>query len=142
MTEDGAMVGFVVVTHGNLATELIAAAEMIVGNMKKVRAVPIGSSCSPEKAREDIIRAIDSVDSGGGAIILTDLFGGTPSNLSISFLEEKKIEVVTGVNLPMMIKLNSIREAMDLDEMARFIKSYGRENITVAGELLKGDAAL
>lgn len=135
------MVGFVVVTHGNLAQELIAAAEMIVGELRGVQAVGISSSCSPEKAREEIIRAIDSVDSGGGAIILTDLFGGTPSNLSISFLEETKIEVVTGVNLPMMIKLSSIRESMDLNEMARFIKSYGRENITVAGELLKGEAA-
>ena len=140
MTQDNAMAGFVVVTHGNLANELIAAAEMIVGKMKNVRAVAISSSSSPEKSREDIIQAIDAVDNGGGAIILTDLFGGTPSNLSISFLEEKKLEVVTGVNLPMMIKLSSIREKMDLDEMARFIKSYGRENITVAGELLKGEA--
>ena len=141
MVQQNATVGFVVVTHGNLANELIAAAEMIVGKMKNLRAVAIASSSSPEKSREDIVRAIDAVDSGRGAIILTDLFGGTPSNLSISFLEEKKIEVVTGVNLPMMIKLSNIRESMDLDEMARFIKSYGRENITVAGELLKGESA-
>lgn len=132
------MVGFVVVTHGRLAAELISTAELIVGKLDGVKGVSISPSSPPEKARGLISAAIDAVDSGGGVLVLTDLFGGTPSNLSMSFLEEKKLDVVTGVNLPMMIKLATVREKMGLEEMAKYIESYGRENISVAGELLKG----
>lgn len=132
------MVGFVVVTHGKLANELIDTAKQIVGDLKGVEGVSISPACSPEKARGDILKAIKSLDGMGSILILTDLFGGTPSNLSISFLEDKKVEVVTGVNLPMMLKLSSVQEEMDLEEMAQYIQSYGKENISIAGELLKG----
>lgn len=132
------MVGFVVVAHGGLAKELISTAELIVGNLDGVRGISVSPACSPEEVREEISDAIDSLNDGSGVVILTDLFGGTPSNLSLSFLEEDKVEVVTGVNLPMMIKLSNIREKMGLEELAQYIRSYGRENISIAGELLRG----
>ncbi|MDH3974389.1 MAG: PTS sugar transporter subunit IIA [Deltaproteobacteria bacterium] len=134
------MIGFVVVTHGNLAAELISTAEMIVGKIEGIKGVPILQSLSQEDAREEISSAIKSVDKGKGVLILTDLFGGTPSNLSISFLEEKKVEVVTGVSLPMLVKLSNVRGNLNLEDMAKLIRSYGRENISIAGELLKGRA--
>lgn len=133
------MLGFVVVTHGNLASELIATTEMIVGQLEGVRAVSIAPSCTQEDARKRIAEAIGSVDKGSGVLILTDLFGGTPSNLSISFLEDKKVEIVTGVNLPMMMKLPNVRENLDIDDTAKILQSYARENISIAGELLKGN---
>lgn len=133
------MLGFVVVTHGNLASELIATTEMIVGQMEGVMAVSIAPSCTQEDARKSIGEAIGLVDKGRGVLILTDLFGGTPSNLSISFLEDKKVEIVTGVNLPMMTKLSNVRENLDIDDTAKLLQSYARENISIAGELLKGN---
>ena len=133
------MLGFVVVTHGNLASELIATTEMIVGQMEGVVAVSIAPSCTQEDARQRIGEAIVLVDKGSGVLILTDLFGGTPSNLSISFLEDKKVEIVTGVNLPMMMKLPNVRENLDIDDTAKLLQSYARENISIAGELLKGN---
>lgn len=133
------MLGFVVVTHGNLASELIATTEMIVGQLEGVIAVSIAPSCTQEDARKRIAEAIGLVDKGSGVLILTDLFGGTPSNLSISFLEDKKVEIVTGVNLPMMMKLPNVRENLDIDDTAKILQSYARENISIAGELLKGN---
>jgi len=131
------MIGFVVVTHGGLAGELISTAEEIVGKLDEVKGLSIPHGCPPEEARRQISLAIKSVDKGDGVLILTDLFGGTPSNLSISFLEDCKVEVVTGVNLPMMIKLSSVKQKMALDDLAQYIQSYGRENISIAGRLLK-----
>ena len=131
------MVSFVVVTHGRLAEELINTAEHIVGKLDRLAAVAISPDCSPESVRENISKAVDSVRGEGGVLILTDLFGGTPSNISISLLDEKNIEVVTGVNLPMMIKLATLRSDMELEEVAQYLKAYGRENISVAGDLLK-----
>lgn len=133
------MLGFVVVTHGNLASELITTTGMIVGQMEGVMAVSIAPSCTQEDARKSIGEAIGLVDKGSGVLILTDLFGGTPSNLSISFLEDKKVEIVTGVNLPMMMKLSNVRESLDIDDTAKLLQSYARENISIAGELLKGN---
>ena len=133
------MLGFVVVTHGNLASELIATTEMIVGQMEGVEAVSIAPLCTQEEARQRIDEAIGLVDKGSGVLILTDLFGGTPSNLSISFLEDKKVEIVTGVNLPMMMKLSNVRGNLDIDDTAKLLQSYARENISIAGELLKGN---
>lgn len=133
------MLGFVVVTHGNLASELIATTEMIVGPVEGVMAVSIAPSCTQEDARQRIAEAIGLVDKGSGVLILTDLFGGTPSNLSISFLEDKKVEIVTGVNLPMMMKLPNVRENPDIDDTAKLLQSYARENISIAGDLLKGN---
>ncbi len=132
------MVGFVIVTHGKLADELINTAKQIVGDLEGIKGVSIRPASSPEKARGDILKAIKSLDGMDGILILTDLFGGTPSNLSISFLEDKKVEVVTGVNLPMMLKLSFVQEKMGLEELAQYISSYGKENISIAGELLKG----
>lgn len=131
------MIGFVVITHGELASELISTAEEIVGKLDEVKGLSIPHGCPPDEARELISATIQSVDNGDGVLILTDLFGGTPSNLSISFLEDQKVEVVTGVNLPMMIKLSSFKQKMPLDELAQYIQSYGRENISIAGRLLK-----
>lgn len=133
------MVSFVVVTHGRLAEELINTAEHIVGKIERLVAVSISSDCSPESIRENVSKAVDSVRNDGGVLILTDLFGGTPSNVSISLLDEKNIEVVTGVNLPMMIKLATLRSEMELEEVAQYLKAYGRENISVVGDLLKGN---
>jgi mannose PTS system EIIA component len=132
------MVGFIVVTHGQLATELIKTAEHIVGKLERVTAIAITPDCSPDSIREKISSAIESLKNGDGILILTDLFGGTPSNISLSFLEDNKVEVVTGVNLPMMIKLSTLKDGMGLGDLAQYIKAYGRENISVAGELLKG----
>ena len=133
------MIGFVVVTHGKLADELISTAEEIVGRMEALMPVSITSSSSQEESRQRIAEAISAVDRGNGVLILTDLFGGTPSNLSISFLDDKKVEIVTGVNLPMMLKLPNVCDDKDIDDTAKLLQSYGQENISIAGELLKGD---
>ena len=133
------MVGVVVVTHGQLATELVNAAETIVGDLPRFAAVSIGWHDAVELAREEIAQAVARVDSGTGVIVLTDMFGGTPSNLAITFLAEGRVEVVTGVNLPMLLKLASTREVADLREVARRIREDGRTGIWVASDLLRGE---
>ena len=133
------MIGVVVVTHGQLATELLNAAETIVGELPRFAAVSIGWHDDVEQAREEIARAIGRLDAPEGVIVLTDMFGGTPSNLAITLLEEGRVEVVTGVNLPMLIKLAGLREALDLREVARRIREDGRTAIWVASDLLRGD---
>jgi len=129
----------VVVTHGQLATELVNAAETIVGDLPRFAAVSIGWHDAVELAREEIAQAVARVDSGAGVIVLTDMFGGTPSNLAITFLAEGQVEVVTGVNLPMLLKLASTREIADLREVARRIREDGRAGIWVASDLLRGE---
>lgn len=133
------MVGVVVVTHGQLATELVNAAETIVGDLPRFAAVSIGWHDAVELAREEIAQAVARVDSGTGVIVLTDMFGGTPSNLAITFLAEGRVEVVTGVNLPMLLKLASTREVADLRDVARHIREDGRTGIWVASDLLRGE---
>ena len=133
------MVGVVVVTHGQLATELVNAAETIVGDLPRFAAVSIGWHDAVELAREEIAQAVARVDSGTGVIVLTDMFGGTPSNLAITFLAEGRVEVVTGVNLPMLLKLAGTREVADLREVARHIREDGRTGIWVASDLLRGE---
>ena len=133
------MVGVVVVTHGQLATELVNAAETIVGDLPRFAAVSIGWHDAVELAREEIAQAVARVDSGTGVIVLTDMFGGTPSNLAITFLAEGRVEVVTGVNLPMLLKLAGTREVADLRELARRIREDGRTGIWVASDLLRGE---
>src|SRR5437762_12364573 len=108
------MIGVVVVTHGQLATELVNAAEMIVGDLPQFTAVSIGWHDDVGDAREEIAQAIDRVSGGGGVLLLTDMFGGTPSNLGMTFLEKDRIEVITGVNLPMLIKLADLARSSDL----------------------------
>ena len=135
------MIGVVVVTHGQLATELVNAAEMIVGDLPQFAAVSIGWHDEVNDAREDISQAIDRVRGDAGVLLLTDMFGGTPSNLGMTFLEKDRIEVITGVNLPMLIKLASLQTSQDLLAVARAMRDHGRTAIWVASDLLRGEKA-
>ncbi|HYN08636.1 MAG TPA: PTS sugar transporter subunit IIA [Vicinamibacterales bacterium] len=139
MTEKPRGVGVVVVTHGQLATELLNAAEMIVGNLPRFAAVSIGWHDDVSVARVAIEKAIAKVGAGGRVLLLTDMFGGTPSNLGLSFLESGRVEVVTGVNLPMLIKLAKAPEQADVLALARDLRVHGRAAIRVASDLLRGD---
>ena len=131
------LVGGVVVTHGNLAAELVNAAETIVGGgIRHITAVSIGWHDEVENAREEIGRAIKRVDTGAGVLVLTDMFGGTPTNLACTFLGEAPIEVVTGVNLPMIIKLADQQTDETLAIVARRVRDQGQKNIYLAGEVL------
>lgn len=134
------MIGTLVITHGCLAEELIRAAEMIKGEMKGVLAVSVDATKGLNDIKKEITSAIKKVDQGAGVLILTDLFGGTPSNISLSFLQDKKIEVVTGVNLPMLLKLSDLREETDLYRFAETIRNYGIKNIHLATEILSRKA--
>ena len=134
----GEMIGVIVVTHCHLSEELIAAARLVVGEeLKQFEAVSIAPSEGSEEIRKKIVTSIRRVDGGQGVLILTDMYGGTPSNISLSFLEEKKIEVITGVNLPMLLKLATYETDMDLETLAAFITDYGQRNINLASEVLK-----
>ena len=133
------MIGVVVVTHGQLATELVNAAEMIVGDLPQFTAVSIGWHDDVNDAREDIAQAITRVRGDGGVLLLTDMFGGTPSNLGITFVETDRVEVITGVNLPMLIKLAGLRTSSNLLAVAREMREVGRNAIWVASDLLRGE---
>ena len=133
------MIGVVVVTHGQLATELVNAAEMIVGDLPRLTAVSIGWHDDVNDAREDIAQAIERVRGESGVLVLTDMFGGTPSNLGMTFLEKDRVEVITGVNLPMLIKLASLRSSSDLLGVAREMREQGRHAIWVASDFLRGE---
>ena len=135
------MIGVVVVTHGQLATELLNAAEMIVGDLPRFAAVSIGWHEDTQDAREEIAQAVSRVQQGSGVLILTDMFGGTPSNLAMTFLAQdtSKVEVITGVNLPMLIKLAGATEQTDLLLVARDMREHGRNAIWVASDLLRGE---
>ena len=133
------MIGVVVVTHGQLATELVNAAEMIVGDLPQFAAVSIGWHEDVNDAREDISKAIERVRGEEGVLLLTDMFGGTPANLGITFLDLNRLEVITGVNLPMLIKLASLRSSGDLLAVARAMRDHGRHAIWVASDLLRGE---
>ena len=132
------MIGVVVVTHGQLATELLNAAETIVGDLPRFAAVSIGWHEDTEDARSEIEQAITRVEQGAGVLILTDMFGGTASNLAMSFLAPGKVEVLTGVNLPMLIKLANLPD-QDLLAAARDMREHGRHAIWVASDLLRGE---
>jgi PTS system mannose-specific IIA component len=134
------MIGVVVVTHGQLATELVNAAEAIVGDLPSVTAVSIGWHEDVQDARNDIAAAVARVRAPGGVLIATDMFGGTPANLGITFLEPDTVEVITGINLPMLIKAASLREHPDLKSVARLLREHGRNAIWVASDLLTGQA--
>ena len=133
------MIGVVVVTHGQLATELVNAAEMIVGQLSGFVAVSIGWHDDVNDAREDIAQAIERVRGDAGVLLLTDMFGGTPSNLGMTFLEQDRLEVITGVNLPMLIKLASLRSSSNLLAVAREMREFGRNAIWVASDLLRAE---
>ncbi len=130
------MIGLVVVTHGRLADEFLAATEHVVGPQKQIRAISIGVDDDMEQRRRDIFDAIAEVDTGDGAIVLTDMFGGTPSNLAISTMGTAKVEVIAGVNLPMLIKLSKIRGCNDLEKSVAAAQEAGRKYINVASFLL------
>jgi PTS system mannose-specific IIA component len=130
------MIGMVLVTHGRLAAEFIAALEHVVGPQSQIAAICIGPEDDMEQRRQDILDAIRNVESGSGVVILTDMFGGTPSNLSISVMERSKVEVIAGINLPMLIKLASLRQNEPLNAAVIGAQEAGRKYINVASQLL------
>lgn len=133
-------IGVVLVTHYRLGEELLQALRLIVPDATDFRAVSIEPTQSVDEMRAGIEAALKEANHGHGVLVLTDMFGGTPSNISLSFLDEHPVEVVTGVNLPMLIKLATGVVPSDLVELATFIKDYGRRNISVASEILPGDS--
>jgi PTS system mannose-specific IIA component len=130
------MVGLLVITHQRLAEEFIATAELIVGKIENCVGLSLDPHLPVDDLRKQIDEAMDRVNDGDGVIVLTDMFGGTPSNLSLSFLNQEGIEVVTGVNLPMILRLAQSRQDHKVDELARVIKDYGRRSISLASEIL------
>lgn len=131
------MIGLILVTHGRLAEEFLVALEHVVGPQKQISTVSIGPHDDMEVRRKEIASAIRQVDTGEGAIILSDLFGGTPSNLSISFLDAGRVEVIAGINLPMLIRLDSARKCMNVREAVGAARDAGRKYISVASEVLE-----
>jgi PTS system mannose-specific IIA component len=129
-------IGGVIVSHGQVANELLAAAETVVGELNHIAAVSIGWHDDVETAKDEIARAIKKVSEGKGVLLLTDMFGGTPTNISAMFIVDSEIEIVTGVNLPMVIKLASQNKEMSLHEMAKEVEAQGKQSIYCAGELL------
>ena len=129
-------IGVVIVTHYGLGEEFLHALRLIVPNAPAFLAVGIEPTQSVEEMRGAIAQALTRAEQGQGVLVLTDMFGGTPSNISLSFLADHKVEVVTGVNLPMLIKLATLSEDKPLEDLASFIKSYGQRNISVASEIL------
>lgn len=133
------MIGIVLVTHGRLAEEFRHAVEHVVGPQSQLETVSIGAEDDMEQRRLDIVEAVARADSGSGVIILTDMFGGTPSNLSISILDEANVEVIAGVNLPMLVRLASVRSNTPLAKAVDLAKEAGRKYISVARQVLSGE---
>ncbi|MEE9251096.1 MAG: PTS sugar transporter subunit IIA [Alphaproteobacteria bacterium] len=131
------MIGMVLVTHGQLAKEFVAALEHVVGPQQNVITVCIGPEDDMEQHRQEILRGISEVDDGRGVVLMTDMFGGTPSNLAISVMSEAKVEVIAGVNLPMLIKFASVRENESLADAVTSVQEAGRKYINVASRLLR-----
>jgi PTS system mannose-specific IIA component len=132
------MIGLVLVTHGRLAAEFVAALEHVVGPQRDVEAICIGPEDDMEQRRAEILAAVARVESGAGVVVLTDMFGGTPSNLAMSILGKGEVEVVAGINLPMLIKLASVRATRPLAEAVIESRDAGRKYINVASQLLAG----
>jgi PTS system mannose-specific IIA component len=144
MNSDGkndGMIGLVLVTHGRLAEEFVRAMEHVVGKQERIASICIGPEDDMETRRRDIATAIAEVDDGSGVILLTDLFGGTPSNLAISLMAPGRIEVIAGINLPMLIRLGGARKAMKVGEAVAAARDAGRKYISVASEVLGEVAA-
>ena len=133
------MIGLVIVTHGRLAAEFLSAMEHVVGRQRAVEAICIGPEDDMEQRRHDILEAVDRTDSGDGVILLTDMFGGTPSNLAISVMEQTKAEVIAGLNLPMLIKLASVRTRENLQSCVAHAQDAGKKYISVASYVLAGE---
>ena len=132
------MIGLVLVTHGRLADEFKAALEHVMGPQKQIEAVTIGAEDDADLCRSDIIEAVNRVDTGEGVAILTDMFGGTPSNLAISVMGRPKVEVLAGINLPMLVKLAKVRDECPLTEAVAAAQDSGRKYITIASRVLTG----
>lgn len=135
------MIGLVLVTHGALASQFVAAMEHVVGPQPQVAAICIGPDDDMEQRRRDILDAVAKSDTGDGVILLTDMFGGTPSNLAISVMDKAKVEVIAGVNLPMLIKLASVRDHASLGQAVDLAQESGRKYISIASRVLAGDGA-
>lgn len=133
------MIGMVLVTHGDLAKEFVSALQHVVGEQENVAAVCIGPDDDMEQRRADILASVEAVDDGKGVVLLTDMFGGTPSNLAISIMEQANVEVIAGVNLPLLIKLASVRINGTLAETVNAAQEAGRKYINVASRLLSGE---
>src|SRR5215207_5053757 len=136
--EGARRVAGVIVSHGQVANELVSAAETIIGHVRHITAVSIGWHDDVEAAKNEIRRAMERVSEGGGVLLMTDMFGGTPTNIASMFLQQGAVEVVTGVNLPMVIKLAGLEPGVPLEEVARLVRDQGRHGIYLAGELLAG----
>jgi len=134
------MIGLVIVTHGGLAVEFRAALEHVVGPQVQLETVSIGPDDDMNQRRADILAAVKRADSGAGVVVLTDMFGGTPSNLAISVMDEAKVEVIAGINLPILVKLASVRGETDLKEAVARAREAGRKYIKVASQELSGDS--
>jgi mannose PTS system EIIA component len=132
------MIGLVLVTHGQLAAEFRKAVEHVVGPQEDFETVAIGADDDMEQRRRDIVEAVARVETGAGVVILTDMFGGTPSNLAISVMEAGRVEVIAGMNLPMLIKLSSVRRGDDLSAAVQEAQAAGRKYINIASQLLSG----
>jgi PTS system mannose-specific IIA component len=132
------MIGLVLVTHGHLAEEFRAALEHVVGSQDQIETISIGPDDDMEKRRSDIVEAIERVDDGSAVVVLTDMFGGTPCNLAISVMQSSRVEVIAGMNLPMLIKLCSVRSNDDMEKALREAQNAGRKYINVASQLLSG----
>src|SRR5690606_5075723 len=133
------MIGLVLGTHGRLADEFVSAMEHVVGPQSQITAICIGPDDDMEQRRKDILSAVAASDTGDGVILLTDMFGGTPSNLAISVMDKAKVEVIAGVNLPMLIKLASVRETFSLSDAVDQAQESGRKYISIASRVLAGD---
>jgi PTS system mannose-specific IIA component len=130
------MIGIVLVTHGNLADEFLSAMQHVVGRQQQIATACIGPNDDMNERRDDILNKVQEVDSGEGVIVLTDMFGGTPSNLAISIMDRAKVEVIAGINLPMLVKLDTLRKEKSLKEAVTGAKAAGIKYITIASELL------
>lgn len=130
------MLGLVLVTHGNLANEFVAAMQHVVGKQEQIETVCIGPEDNMEIRREEILRKVEQVNSGSGTLVLTDLFGGTPSNLAISIMDKAKVEILAGINLPMLIKIASLRKEKNLKDTALGAQEAGKKYINIASQLL------
>lgn len=133
------MIGLVLVTHGKLAEEFLAALRHVVGEQRAVEAICIGPEDDMEARRNDILAAVGRVNDGSGVVVLTDMFGGTPSNMAISIMDQAPVEVIAGINLPMLIRLTTVREKMPLKEAALAAQEAGRKYIAIASSLLAAD---
>ncbi|MFP3911848.1 MAG: PTS sugar transporter subunit IIA [Desulfobacteraceae bacterium] len=134
-----AMIGVLIISHCNLGKELLRAAELIVGKLDATDSIPIMQTTESEEILKQISKKIAALDQGQGVLVLTDMFGGTPSNLSLSFLKDERVEVLTGVNLPMLIAVAKDREGVSLSELGEKAEEAGRRSITLAGKLLNSE---